>query len=577
MTPGDALTAIKPAWLVGYGGQSFGRDALAALVLSILLIPQAMAYAQLAGLSPGVGLLTAIVAPLVYAAIGRSASISMGPVALASLLVAGALVDIDIDPSVAAAIVAIEVGAMLALLAACRMGRLVNFISEPALLGFTAAAAFLIAGSQMSGLAGIAAERSGTLQGALSALWVAGNPHLPTLGLGLAALAGFMLGAPVMRRLALLLRLTGTARLALMKSASLVVIVLASGLSLLLPDVARIQEPESALPGLVVPQADLSVWIALLVPSLTVAIVVFVTGIAVAKSLSARRRQSFSSNAEAAAVGTASIVCGLTGGYAPGVSLSRSALVNDVGGRSPLASAMAALIVVPVTLFGGTLLAQLPVTVLSALVISAVFGLVRIRDIREVARHNRLESAVVAATFAATLVLGVKLGLLVGAVAGIMSFLWSSSLPRITREGPDPRAGDGIYRSVERDTVIEETGNLLVIRIDRPLYFGNTGYAEEQIQQIVAANADAKCLILDMRAVTDVDATGLRMLTRLLGGIEDMDLTVVFASLQQPVKEALSGQKHIKRCDHFDTVGAAVASLRADMDQSGRANEAGSG
>ena len=333
-------------------------------------------------------------------------------------------------------------------------------------------------------------------------------------------------------------------------------------MSLALPDVARIERPDGALPGLALPIAPLSVWIALLVPSLTVAIVVFVTGIAVAKSLSSKRRETVNSNAESAAIGAANIACGLTGGYAPGVSLSRSALVHDVGALSPLASALAASIVLPVTLFGGAVLSQLPYCVLSALVISAVFGLIRTDDIREVLGHSRLEGGVIAVTFLATLILGVKLGLLVGAVAGIMSFLWSSSLPRVTREGPDPNAGSGIYRSVGRDEVDADTGPLLVIRIDRPLYFGNTGYAEERVSRIVADHPQARCLILDMRAVTDVDASGLRMLTRLLDDIEEKELEIVFASLQRPVREALSAQKHVERCDHFDTVGAAAAKMK---------------
>ena len=560
---GNLSAKLRPAWLTGYDRSAFGRDGLAAVILSILLIPQSMAYAQLAGLSPGIGLLTAMVAPLVYAAIGRSAFVSMGPFALASLLVAAALGTVEIAAPVAGAIIAIEAGAMLALLAAFRMGRLVNFISEPALLGFTAAAAVLIAGSQLPGLAGVAAERSDTVQGAATALWAAGMPHVPTLGLGVAALVGFVMGGPVMRRLAIVFRLTGTARLALMKSATVVVIILATLLSLAVPDVARIAAPASALPRPVLPMAPMSAWIVLLLPSLTVAIVVFVTGIAVAKSLSGRSRQSFSSNAEAAAVGLASIVCGVTGGYAPGVSLSRSALVHDVGARSPLASAMAALIVIPVTLFGAGVLAQLPVTVLSALVISAVVGLVRTNDIREVLRHSRLEALVIAATFLATLTLGVTLGLAVGAVGGIMSFLWSSSLPRVTREGPDRAAGGAIYRSISRDEVEADTGALLVIRIDRPLYFGNTGYVEEQVGRIVADHLSAECLVLDMRAVTDVDATGLRMLTRLLDGIEDMGMTVAFASLQRAVRQALSEQKHVDRCPHFDTVKAAESYLQA--------------
>ncbi|PZX12981.1 SulP family sulfate permease [Palleronia aestuarii] len=556
-----APSDLAPPWLLEYNAAALGRDALAGAVLSVLLVPQAMAYAQLAGLSPGMGLTTAMVAPLVYALIGQSASVSMGPVALASLLVAGALVDIDIDPAVAASIVAIEAGAMLTLLAVFRMGRLVNFISEPALLGFTAAAAVLIAGSQFPGLAGIDAERSGTLQDALIAIWEAGRPDWWALILGLCALAGFVMGEAIMRRVALVLRQTGTARLALMKSASLVVILLASLAALALPQVPRISVPEAALPGLVLPLAPPPVWIALLVPSLTVAIVVFVTGIAVVKSMTARRRQTVRSNGEAAAIGIASLACGVTGGYAPGVSLSRSALVHDVGTNSPLASAMAALIVLPVTLFGGALLSQLPVTVLSALVISAVAGLIRWSDIREVAAHSRLETGVIAATFLATLFLGVKWGLLAGAVSGVMSFLWTSSVPRVTREGPDPSAGQGIYRSVTRDGVDADTGHLLVVRIDRPLYFGNTGYAEEQVTRIVAEHPEAECLVLDMRAVTAVDATGLRMLTRLLDGIEEKNLEIYFASLQRPVAEALADQRHFARLEHFDTVGAAAAAF----------------
>ena len=361
-----------------------------------------------------------------------------------------------------------------------------------------------------------------------------------------------------LRRVALVLRQTGTARLALMKASSLVVIVLASLAAVLLPDLARVQPPEAALPGLVLPMAPLPVWIALLLPSLTVAIVVFVTGIAVAKSMSARRCQTVRSNGEAAGIGIASLACGMLGGYAPGVNLSRSALVHHVGAKSPIASAVAALIVLPVTLFGGALLAQLPVTVLSALVISAVFGLIRVGDIREVMSHSRLETLVVAATFLATLFLGVKLGLLVGAVSGVMSFLWSSSLPRVTREGLDPSAGQGIYRSVARDGVEADTGPLFVIRIDRPLYFGNTGYTEEQVTRIVAENPEAECLVLDMRAATAVDATGLRMLTRPLDDIEEKNLEIFFAALQRPVAEALSGQRHVARCEHFDTVGAAA-------------------
>lgn len=548
------LGTLRPGWLDGYDRRALGQDALAGAVLSVLLIPQAMAYAQLAGLSPAAGLLTAMIAPLVYALLGRSAAVSMGPVALASLLVADALSAHGADPAMIAAILAVESGAFLLALSFFRMGRLVNFISEPALLGFTAAAAFLIGASQLSGLTGIEAARAGTLHGGLIALWEAGGLHLPTLLLGLGALAGFFLAEPALRRLALLLRLTGTPRLALMKSAQLLVIVLAGIAALWLPEVATVKTPQGALPLPTFPMADLSVWIGLLVPSLTLAIVIFVTGIAVAKSLSSRRRQAVNSNAEAFAIGAANICTACTGGYAAGVSLSRSALVHDVGARSPLSSAMAALVVLPVAAFGASLLSMMPVTALSALVISAIVGLIKIREIREVIAHSRLETMVIAATFVATLALGVQWGLLAGAISGVMSFLWSSSLPRVTREGPDKEIGDGSFRSVERDAVESDTGPVLVVRIDRPLYFGNVGYAEEQVMRLVSDHPEARCLILDMRAVTEVDATGLRMLTRLLDNVEEKELDVAFAALQRPVKEALSDHKRVVSCPHFETV-----------------------
>ncbi len=572
----SAIEHLRPAWMSGYGPADLGRDALAGTVLSVLLVPQAMAYATLAQLSPGTGLLTAMVAPLVYAMLGRVAAVSMGPVALASLLVAEAVGGGGVAPALTASIVAIETGTMLAVLGAIRMGRLVNFVSEPALLGFTAAAAILIAASQVSGLTGIEADRSGTLQGTLAELGAGSASDPATLALGAGALLGFLFGERAMAAAARPLGLDGVPQLAFVKSAQIVVILAATlGAALWLPGVARIPEPEGRLPYLAIPLAPPAVWLRLLLPSLTLAVVIFVIGIAVAKSMSSGRRERLDSNREALAIGAANMVVGLTGGYASGVSLSRSALVEDAGARSPLSSAIAALIVLPVAFFGGALLAQLPVAALSALVISAIAGLVKLSDIRAVFAHSRLEGAIVAVTFATTLALGVQWGLLCGAVGGIMAFLWSSSLPRVTREGADPEAGTGIYRSIDRDSVDGDTAPFLILRIDRPLYFGNVGHAEEQVLAHVAEHPSARCLILDMRAVTDVDATGLRMLKRLLDNIARADLDVVFASLQRPLAGTLAKQSKIYGCRHYDTVGAATAALASEYASPGRAAASG--
>jgi SulP family sulfate permease len=419
----------------------------------------------------------------------------------------------------------------------------------------------LIAFSQLPGLLGMDADRAGNLLGAGRALLDAGAPDAATTLLGVAALLGFLFGERLMRRVALLFRLTGTPRLAFLKTTQLAVIFLATLLAVwLLPSVDRVPNPDAGLPRLVVPLVSVGVWAQLLLPSLVIAVVVFVTGTAVAKSISSRRRKALDTSREALAIGAANLATGLTGGYATGVSLSRSALVDDAGAVSPLSSAIGGLIVVPVSLFGGAILALLPKAALAALVISAVVGLVKLREIRAVLHHSRSEAVVIAVTFLATLALGVQWGLLAGALAGIAQFLWASSLPRVTREGEDPETG--LFRSVERDDVRSDNGPILVIRIDRPLYFGNVGHAEDRVSQIVADHPEAEVLVLDMRAVTDVDATGLRMLTRLLDNIEERDLRVIFASLQRPVRAALDGQKHIDRCAHFDTVPEAVRMAR---------------
>ncbi|MEM7491058.1 MAG: STAS domain-containing protein, partial [Pseudomonadota bacterium] len=240
---------------------------------------------------------------------------------------------------------------------------------------------------------------------------------------------------------------------------------------------------------------------------------------------------------------------------------------HDCGARSPLATAFAGLVVLPVILFGGPLLARLPETALAALVIAAVFGLVKTAEIRAVWRHRRSEGAVLAATLLGTAVLGVQTGLLIGAAAGIASFLWFSSMPRVTREGRARE--DGIYRTVERDDVEVDTLPVLVVRIDRSLYFGNTGHCEEMIGQLVAKHRDVDALLFDMRAVNDIDATGVRMLDRLFENLSESDVTIGFASLHDPVAKHLASCNAAAAAPKFMTVEEGVAALGGSVGAEG--------
>ncbi|GMM92097.1 SulP family inorganic anion transporter [Qipengyuania sp. MTN3-11] len=554
--PGRALVP-RLAWLPGYGAEAAAKDAIAGLVLSILLVPQAMAYAQLAGLPPEMGLFAALLPPVLYALFGTSSFVSLGPVALVSLVVAEAAGNSGGDPATAAVLIAIEAGVLLMLLGGLGLGRLVNFISEPVLLGFTAAAAFLIAASQLPTLLGIEAARSGNLVGALSTLLGSiEQTSWPTLWVGAGALAALLLANRLAAPLLWKLGVRPPFRQAIAKAVPLAVIVAAGFAATLWPGaVATVRAIDAALPSLPGGLGAPRLWLDLLPSAVAVAIIVFVTATAVAKSLAGSDRSQLDTSREAVALGSANIAAALTGGYAVGASLSRSALVEDSGARSPLASVVGALVVLAVLLLLAPLLAFLPETALAALVISAVFGLIKWRDIKDVWRHDRIEGAIIALSFLGTLLLGVRWGLALGAGLGIAHFLWFSSLPRVTRVGTDD--GGVTFRSIDREAVQLETLPTLVVRIDRSLYFGNAAYCEEEILDRLSEHETIEKLILDMRAVNDVDASGAAMLRRLTVRLREMGVEVHFAEIHAPVRARMNGLDS-KACTFHRSVRQAV-------------------
>ena len=551
--------ALKPrtGWIGEYGARSLLSDAIAGLVLSILLVPQAMAYAQLAGLPPETGLYAALVPPLLYLLFGTSNYVSVGPVALVSLVVADAARGAASDPAMAATIIAIEAGVLLVALGALGLGRLVNFVSEPVLLGFTAAAAFLIAASQLPTLLGIDADRAGDIVGALGAMWSElGQFSAVTAAIGIGALIALLL---VNRYAAPLLWKVGigpTIRNALAKSLPLLIVV-AAGIAALnvSSPVPTVDGIGGGLPTIVLPFDDMGLWLQLAPSAFAVAIVVFVTATAVAKSLAGTDRSHLDTSREAVALGAGNIAAALTGGYAVGASLSRSALVEDSGAKSRVASVIASVVVLAVLFLLAPLLAYLPKAALAALVISAVFGLVKVREIRGVFAHDRVEGAIVVGAFLATLLLGVELGLLIGAGLGLAHFLWFSSLPRVTRIGTDD--GGVSFRSVERDEVELDTHPALVVRVDRSIYFGNATFIEDEVFGRLGDHEGVDCLVLDMRAVNAVDASGAAMLQRMITRLKLDGVFVRFAAAHEPVRESLQPIDSEAACFHR-TVGHAL-------------------
>lgn len=551
--------------LKGYNASKGLSDVIAGTILAILLVPQAMAYAQLAGLPPEAGLYAALVPPVLYLLFGTSPFVSVGPVALISLVVAEAAGGAGVDPASAAAIIAIEAGLILAALAALGMGRLVNFISEPVLLGFTAAVAILICASQLPTLIGTDPDRAGNLPDALAAFSAVLPEWRPaTAAIGAVALALLFLfdklAAPALWKIGV----HPPWRQAIAKSLPLAVIVgCALAASAIAADVPRVTPPPPGLPTPVLPSYGGELWVALLPSSLAVAVVIFATATAVAKSLAGSDRSTLDTSREAVALGLGNIGAALTGGYAVGASLSRSALVEDSGGKTAMAHVVAACLVLAVLVFVSPVLAYLPKTALAALVISAVFGLIKPRAIREVLRHDRIEGVLIGVTFVATLALGVQLGLAIGALAGLVHFLWFSSVPRVTRIGTDD--GGHSFRSIDRERVELATLPTLILRIDRSIFFANSSFVEDEVFKLLGKHEEVTCLVIDMRSVNTVDASGADMMRRLVERLHTMGIETHFANTHAPVHDQL-GRLDSRKCRFHRTIHDAVGACGQELE-----------
>lgn len=542
---GRFITAAK--WIPRYETADFLRDLLAGVFVATLLIPQSMAYALLADLPPQVGLYASIVPVFIYALLGTSRFLSIGPVALISLLVGETIAQANISGNIAATeaalILAAIVGVLLVILGALRLGFLVSFISDPVLTGFTTAAAILIGGSQLSNLVGMPVARSSNLYGTVTQL----AANIDKVNLTAVAIGGatlfilIMAGTPLERwmqkrgfKKRQRIFLSKGIPLGLVLSSTLLVWVFALDER---AGVAVIGEIGKGVPPLRLPPFEPAVWVALLPGGVAIALIIFVTATAVAKSLAGRRREHIEPSQESITLGFANLAASLTGGYPAGASISRSAVNFDTGAKTPASTAVAAILVLFVGIFLGSFLQFLPKTVLAALIISAIFSLIDIQTIKRIWRTSRAEGLTFAITLLAVLFQGIEKGLIIGAVSGLTLYLWRTSRPRIVVEG---RLNDSAnFRSAEREAVESELSPVLVLRIDQSLYFANAGYCEDQVLRHVAENKAVYHLLIDFKSVDEIDVSGTRMLERLVTNLAEAGVTVNVAELKRPVQALL--------------------------------------
>lgn len=524
------------------------QDGIAGTITAILLIPQALAYALLAGLPPEVGLYASVLPVIVYALLGSSRVLAVGPVAVAAVMVSAALIPYaGDDPArylTGALILSALSGAILLAMAALKLGWLTHFISHPVLSGFTTGAALFIVATQLSGLSGISVPRDAGTDGILAALF-AGRDQLDgeTLAFGLGALVLlFAARAPLMN---LLLRL-GIARETagiVGRTAPLLLVIASTVLSAVLGahdhwGVAVVGQIPHGLPGLSLHFLTEDGWLRLLAPAALIAVIGYVESISVAKALAFRRQEKVDADRELLALGTTNLVAAAAGAMPVAGGFARSMVNYDAGARTQLAAVVTALWVAMAAFLFTGLLAPLPKAVLAAIIVVAVWQLVDFKSLAHTWRYDRGDGIAQAATIVGVLVEGVEGGLLVGAGLSLLLFLYRTSRPHIAVVG---QLGDTEhFRNVLRHEVRTWPG-LLLVRIDETLYFANAPRIESDMQSYIVEAGNPADVVLIMSGVAYVDTSGLDVLEALEEALRQRGSRLHLAEVKGPVMDRMAG------------------------------------
>ncbi|GAA4474776.1 SulP family inorganic anion transporter [Phytohabitans houttuyneae] len=517
-------------WLPGYRRQTLRHDLVAGLTVAVMLVPQSMAYAALAGMPPVTGLYAAIVPLVVYALLGTSGSLAVGPVAITALMTSAALAPLaGGDPARYAALaglLALFVGVIQALMGVLRLGVLVNFMSHSVLTGFTSAAAIVIAASQIKDLFGLRAERAETFPEIARSVWhAAATAHGLTILVSAVSVAGLLA----------LRRCTPKLPGPLLVVAGITVTSAFLGFGN--HGVSILTEVPGGLPTPALPTLSISDLTALAPAATAIALVSYMEGIAVAKALAAKSRQRVNPNTELVAVGTANVSAGLFQAFPVAGGFSRSAVNFTAGARTPIATLITATVVALTALALTPAFYHLPKAVLAGIVVVAVVGLIDRRAAVAAWRARRSDGLTVALTFTVTLLFGVEPGLAAGVAFSLGVFLWRSARPHIAELGQVP--GTDTYRNLARYTGLVTDPTVAIVRVDGPLYFANAQQLEDRLIALAQTREGLHAIVIDAGAISDTDADGAHTLTELHHRLTDQNIALHLATVRGPVRDLL--------------------------------------
>ncbi len=527
-------------------------DLVAGLTVALVLIPQSMAYAQLAGLPPYYGLYAAFLPPAVAALWGSSRQLATGPVAMVSLMTAAALAPFaaagqDVVPI--AILMALVAGMFQLALGLLRLGFIVDLLSHPVLIGVTNAAALIIATSQLDKLLGVSAAKAAhhyeTVWNTVSA--AAQGVHWGAIGMGACAFA-IMIAAKRIDR-----RIPGV----------LVAVVVTTLLAWLVDYAGQggriIGKIPEGLPGLRLPELSWEALRAVLGPAILLSVIGFVEAISIAKSMALSTRQRIDANQELIGQGLANLAGSATQSYPVSGSFSRSAVNLSAGAITGFAGVVTSVVVILVLLLCTPLLHHLPQATLAAVIVMAVVNLVKIAPVVHAWKVARIDAVIAVATFAITLVAAphLDLGIIAGVGLSVAAFFAVTMRPKVAVLSRHP---DGSLRDAERHG-LATCDTVLVLRFDGRLYFANAGHFETRVIAELADRPAVRCLVLACGGINSVDSTGEEVLSSLVSRLEEKGVRVVFLGLRDRIREVLAHGSLVERLGAERFVGDESAAL----------------
>ena len=574
------LSSFLPilSWAPTYSRTEAQSDLVAAAIVTIMLVPQSLAYAMLAGLPPQVGLYASILPLVAYAIFGTSRALAVGPVAVASLMTAAAVGQVATPGTAeyltAAVTLAFLSGLVLVAMSVLRLGFLANFLSHPVISGFITASGILIATSQFKHILGIKAEGD-TLPHLLAGIADGiGSTNLYTLIIGVLA-TGFLFWTRKKLKPLLLARGMRPRAADMVAKAGPVAAIVLSILAVVAFDLADkgvriVGDIPAGLPPFALPSFDFGLWGQLLVPAVLISLVGFVESVSVAQTLAAKRRQRIVPNQELTALGASNVASALSGGYPVTGGFARSVVNFDAGAETPLAGAFTAVGILVATVFLTPLFRYLPQAVLAGTIIVAVLSLVDFAAIKRTWAYSRADFAAMAVTILTVLGAGVEAGITAGVSLSLALFLWRTSRPHMAIVGQVPNTEH--FRNVDRHQVITDP-SILSIRVDESLYFANARALEDAIYDRIADQPALRNVILMCPAVNSIDASALESLEAIAHRLHSAGIGFHLSEVKGPVTDALKRSdfmQHFKGrifLSQYEAVQSLLAEVRSEPTQ----------